>query len=55
MANEVQIGDKFTNGRETITITEIKASGRVKFQYNWNDKPTKHWASLPKGYTKVAE
>lgn len=57
MANEVQIGDQFTNGRETLTIKEINPkSGRVKFQFNWNDTPHKYWAAMGpilKGYTKV--
>lgn len=47
MANAVQIGDKFTNGKEVATITAINPnSGRVKFQYNWQDVPSKYWTTL---------
>jgi hypothetical protein len=54
---EVQIGDQYTNGRETLTITEINPkSGRVKYQFDWNDKPTRHWGAMGpilKQYRKV--
>jgi hypothetical protein len=41
-----QVGDKYTNGKETLTITEVSASGRVKYQLNWQDRPSKYWSGM---------